>query len=465
MELTSPKNIKENYIKTLSTMDEYSDILNILVNKSETDPIYTAKELNYEEPPSLENEQRELLEVAMDINSINNGIFEMKNKISELVNYVDYNIDSVKSAIKKEDDRISDINIICGQTSDYNMVIPIYSTDFSGSFENIDDKYFGANITEQEQIEYTITSISGNGIAGNRFVYRENGIFENEENDYSKEEYINDDNDVTKFEYSRLFTNDKEEVVDGIINYDDKDVEVTITLSADTKFNKIKWMTETKDLIVTKLETSTDGIYFTSQTEKQLKNESAEDLYNDSTYIYGSNILCFPYSYYVRITFTSSNVENDIIAIEEDNGVMVYSSTRRKKIAINNIKLYKSAYKSTSIVSGNIIVGGSVDKVALFSSEYIPNHFTDKKYITYYLIINGDEQEVVPVNSDKEGIKIIKFSETDSSPTLDSWIKTIKETIKTVQIKAVIETPNDNETPYIGNLKLCLEKETGSIYV
>ena len=71
-------------------------------------------------------------------------------------------------------------------------------------------------------------------------------------------------------------------------------------------------MTETQDLIVTKLETSTDGIYFTSQTEKPLKNESAEDLYNDSTYIYGSNILCFTYSYYVRITFTSSNVENDI---------------------------------------------------------------------------------------------------------------------------------------------------------
>lgn len=465
MELTSPKNIKENYIKTLSAMDEYSDILNILVNKSETDPIYTTKELNYEEPPSFENEQRELLEVAMDINSINNGIFEMKNKISELVDYVDYNIDSVKSAIKKEDDRISDINIICGQTSDYNMVIPVYSTDFSGGFENIDDKYFGANIIEQEQVEYVITSISGNGIAGNKFVYRENGTFENEENDYSKEEYINDDNDVTKFEYSRLFTNDKKEAVDSIVNYDDKDVEVTITLSADTKFNKIKWMTETKGLIVTKLETSTDGIYFTSQTEKPLRNEGAEDLYNDSTYIYGSNILCFPYSYYVRITFTSSNVENDIIAIKEDNKVMVYSSTRRKKIAINNIKLYKSAYKSTSIVSGNIIVGGSVDKVALFSSEYIPNHFADKKYITYYLIINGDEQEVVPVNSDKEGIKIIKFSETDSSPTLDSWIKTIKETIKTVQIKAVIETPNDNETPYIGNLKLCLEKETGSIYV
>ena len=101
----------------------------------------------------------------------------------------------------------------------------------------------------------------------------------------------------------------------------------------------------------------------------------------------------------------------------------------------------------------------------MFTSEYIPNHFTDKNYITYYLIVNGVEQEVVPVNSGKDGIKIIKFSETDSSLTLDSWIKTVKETIKSVQIKMAIEIPNDNETPYVGNLKLCMGKETGSIYV
>lgn len=447
-------------------MDVYKDIHNILINKPDTEPIYTHKELNYEEPPSLDNEQRELLEMSMDINSINNGIYEMKNKIRELVDYVDSNIESAKAIIKKEDDRISDINIICSQTDDYNMVIPIYGTDFEGSFEDIDNKYFGAAISEKEEVEYGIISIDGNGLSGNRFVYNEDDTFENTKNDYSDEKYINDDNDITKFEYSRYFTNDKTEVIDGIINYDDKDVEVTILLnSLDKKFNKIKWMTENEDLVVTRLETSTDGIYFTDRLEKTLKNEGAEDLYNDSTYIYGSNVLCFPYSYYVRITFRSSHIENDMIAIENEDGVNVYNNTRRKKIAINNIKLYRSSYKSTSITSGNIIIGGSVDKVALFTSEYIPNHFTDKNYITYYLIVNGVEQEVVPVNSGKDGIKIIKFSETDSSLTLDSWIKTVKETIKSVQIKMAIEIPNDNETPYVGNLKLCMGKETGSIYV
>ena len=447
-------------------MDIYKAIHNILINKPDTEPIYTPKELNYEEPPSLDNEQRELLEMSMDINSINNGIYEMKNKIRELVDYVDSNIESAKAIIKKEDDRISDINIICSQTDDYNMVIPIYGTDFEGSFEDIDNKYFGAAISEKEEVEYGIISIDGNGLSGNRFVYNEDDTFENTKNDYSDEKYINDDNDITKFEYSRYFTNDKTEAIDGIINYDDKDVEVTILLnSLDKKFNKIKWMTENEDLVVTRLETSTDGIYFTDRLEKTLKNEGAEDLYNDSTYVYGSNVLCFPYSYYVRITFRSSHIENDMIAIENEDGVNVYNNTRRKKIAINNIKLYRSSYKSTSITSGNIIIGGSVDKVALFTSEYIPNHFTDKNYITYYLIVNGVEQEVVPVNSGKDGIKIIKFSETDSSLTLDSWIKTVKETIKSVQIKMAIEIPNDNETPYVGNLKLCMGKETGSIYV
>lgn len=469
MELTSPKSLRNQYIQTLSESDEYTDILKVLINKKDNAPIFTTKELNYEEAPSFNNEQRELLEIALDINSINNGIFEMKSKVSELIEYIDSNVSSIKSSIKKEDERISDINIICGQDSEYNMVVPIYSSDFTEQdtdFEVVDDKYIGAKLKTQEEVAYTITSISGNGLAGNRFVYN-NNVFENEENDYSNQEYISDDSDITKYEYSRLFTNAKEEVIDGIVNYDNKDVEMTIVLgSTDNQFNKIKWLSENEDLVVKKLETSSDGIEFTSRLSKEIKNGEAEIVYNDSTYIYGSDILCFPYCYYVRITFSSSNIENDKIAIiDEDDNIVEYPNTRRKKIAINNIKLYRSTYEDATICSGNIITGGSVDKAALFLSEYIPEHFTDTTYFTYYLVINGEEYEVVPVNFGKSGTKVIKFSEADTSPDIDSWITTTQETIKSIQIKIAISTPNSNETPYIGNIKLCLEKETGSIYV
>lgn len=469
MELTSPKNIREEYIKLISEDSEYNNVLKKLITKKNDEPIYTIKELNYEEPPDYNSEQRELLEVSLDLNSLNNGIVEIKDKISSLITYIDNNVDNISSVISKENERISDMNTICMENSEYNMVTQVYASDFSigdTDFENIKNKYFGAKLLNQNEIDYEIVNINGNGISGNNFILK-NDKFENEEESFDNYNYINDNNDITKYEYSRYITNDKSEVVDNIINYDNKNVSMTITLhSSETNFNKIEWLSENKDLIVKDLATSDDGIVFTSRLENPISTNEAEIVYNDSTYIYGSDILCFPYCSYVRITFESSENLTDTIAIKDDeDNIIVYPHTKRKKIAINNIKLYSSEYSEAILHTDNLILGGSVDKAALFCSEYIPNHFIDKNYIEYYLIVNGEEYEVVPVNSGKNGIRLIKFEEVSSNTNITNYIKTISETIKSIHVKIVIKSANKNETPYIGNIKLCLAKESGSIYV
>lgn len=467
MELTSPKSIRNKYIKTLAEDSKYNDILSLLLNKEENEPIYTYKTLNYEEAPDYDNEQRELLEVSMDLNSINNGLYEIKNKIIEFINKTNIDIQDISTTINEEIGRINDINMICGQDSEYNMVIPIYATDFPDcNFENINNKYFGAALTSQSIIPYTITSISGNGIEGNKFVYN-NDKFENENpsTDYSNKSYINDENDATKYEYSRLFTIDKSETVDNLINYDTKDVEMVITIASNnSSFNKLQWISENKDLVIKKIETSEDGITFTNQLSREIDNSNKEIVYNDNTYIYGSNILCFPYCNYVRLTMSSNYIEKDTIAIKENEDIIIYPNTRRKKIALNNIKLFNSNYSKTVLISKDLMTGGSVDKASLFLSEYIPDHFKGTEYIKYYLIINGSEEEVIPVNSGKNGIKLIKYSE-ENNLDIKNHIKTINETIKSVKIKIVIDEKDSKETPYIGNLKLCLGKDTASIYV
>lgn len=465
MELISPQSIKKAYIEVLGKDKKYTNVLKKLLQKNETEPIFSFENLNYEDTPMHEDEQRTLLEVSMDLNSVNNGFIEIKNRINKLVNYIDTSLENVKESRKKEDERVSDINTICGQNSDFNMVIPIYAADFGqNGFEVINDKYIGGYVLTKTEVEFEVIDVSGNGIVGNKFVYN-NDEFENEENDHSKIDYITDDNDITRFEYSRYITTDKKEIIDGIINYDQKSVELVLTLLSGTKVNKIEWLTETKDLIITKLETSNDGLEFTSQLKKPIKTQDTKKIYNDSGFIYGADILCFPYSYYVRITFSSSITENDKIAVTNDDGnVILYPNALREKIAINNIKLYGTTYDDITIESDNIITGGSVDKAGLFVSEYIPDHFTDGDYIKYYLIINGTEHEVVPVNSGKDGIKIIKFSK-DSSSENNTYINTISESIKSAKIKIAISKASDKESPYIGNIKLCLGKETESIYV
>lgn len=472
MDLISPKKIRDEYKKTLSKESKYNDVLASLSERKDNEPIYHPIDINYESLPDYDKEQRELLEISLDINSINNGLFEIKNEADKIIKNIEEKSLLFLKQIEKEKERINDINMICGQNSQYNMVIPLYASDFikdSNDFEVINDKFFGAELDQTETVPYAIIDISGNGLSGNRFIYnKEKNIFQNEtpETNYDHKEYILDDNDITKYEYSRYITNDKSEAIDNIINYDDKEVEITITLATESgkPFNKLTWATENKDIIIKNLETSIDGIRFTKQLKNEINNSDKNIIYNDSTYIYGSNIICFPYSNAIRITFSSNHIENDVIAIKNsEDDVKIKPNSRRKKIALNSIKLYNSKYNKALLQSQEILDSGSIDKVALFVSEYIPDHFKEKEYIEYSLIINGNETKIVPVNSDREGIKMIKFSEEKSD--VKGIVETIKETIKSIKVKIMINDENKKESPYIGNLKLCMTKNTGAVHV
>ena len=467
MELNSPKTIREAYLQLLGTDSNYNKIFMELVNRKENEPIYNYQYLNPEDAPSYDNEQRELSEITLDLNSINNGLTEIKNRAASLFSTINTQADQIEASVKKETDRIMDINMICGTDSEYNIAIPIYVTDFDEGtgFEYIGDKTIGAYLTSQNTVDYIIVSISGNGYSGNDYVYN-NDVFQNEEDDRSNYDYIKDDNTVTAYEYSRLITSSKEEAIDSLINYDNKECECIITLSTTEAVCKAEILSGNNNLVIKNIEVSQDGYSFTSALSAPLYLNSVEAVYNDSTYIYGSNIICFPYCYFVRITLSSNTVESDTIAIKAQDGdsVINYPNTKRKKVSINSIKLYSSQYNSVTIESKDILEAGSVDKAALFVSEYIPNHFTSGNYITYYLIINGTEYEIVPVNSSKDGIKIIKYSEQGSTAT-ENYIQNIAETIKSARIKISISPYKNNETPYISNIKLCLGKDTGSIYV
>lgn len=465
MELTVAKSIRNEYLKLLSEEESFHGVVKNLISKKESEPIYDYEYLNHEEPPDYKKEQRELLEVNLDINIVNQSLVEIKDRIDELISEIDYQINAVNEAVKNETERITDINMLCGNSSEYNMVIPISNEQFTADSKDyvpLKDDVISCNLYEKKEVGYIISNISGNGYQGNRYVYND-GLFEFDEDDKSSIEYIYDESDVTGYEYSRLVTTNKNEVIDSLINYDDKEVKCTVTLNAEQNASSAYIKTENSDLVIESIETSDDGILFVKNISKPIKISETDEIYNDFEYIYGSNIICFKPSKYIRITFSSSNNTNDKIAIDDNGTANVKFDTKRKKIKINNIKLYSNTYSSVSVVTDNIVSSGSVDKVGLFLNEYIPDHFSSViDYVTYFLIINGVEYEVVPINSNKNGIKIIKFSEDD---LIQGYSQKINETIKSVAIKIILNTNENKESPLISNVKLCLGKDTGSIYV
>ena len=69
------------------------------------------------------------------------------------------------------------------------------------------------------------------------------------------------------------------------------------------------------------------------------------------------------------------------------------------------------------------------------------------EYVKFYLIVNGKEYEIVPANSGKSGIRLIKYSEVSNPATKVDGVELIEETIKDARIRISIKGYNDLETP------------------
>lgn len=472
MNIQSIDNIKKQYIEVLAKDSKYNNTLKVLLSRKENEPISHFSFLNPEQLPDKDNEERELQELLLDLTALNSGIKEISARADNIISSIDSTIESLDKAIQYEEDRLQDINMICGQESDYNMVIPVFSSDFTDNkFKEINDKTLAAFSSSETSVDYEIVSISGNGILGNDYVYNE-GNFEIDTDDYSDTSLVKDESDITGFEYQRFNVEKRELARDNLFNHDNKEVECVITLNAASPVSMIKIVSEPKNLTIKRLEVSSDGISWQDAINRELIINNKEYVYEDGNYIYGSGIIAFPVSKFVRGTFSSNEFTEDqiaerIIDKEGNEQIVEYcNSVRRKKIRLNSIKLYSANYSETNIESIDLLTAGSVDKISLFASEYIPDHFdSDTEYIEYYLIINGTEHKIVPANLPRDGVKIIKYSEVSDPSKVVTDTEIIKETIKSAKIKLVIHPHSTSETPFVSNLKLCLGKDTGSIYV
>ena len=463
MELESVNTIRQRYLDLLSQDAKYNHVVSALAIKPKDKPILDIETLDAESDLTYTSEQRQISEILLDMHAVNNGIIETKNRIQNTIMALDDTLASILDTAKKQQEQVRDLHVICGKNSPYSSVIPVYASAFPDlNAEVIHDNTFGAAATGSEQIQYDIISIAGNGYSGNAFVYTGSG-FENEWLDRSDISYLMDANDVTIYEYSRLCTQDKKEAVSGIINYDDKEAECVITMMTRAAVCKMLLKSFDFGLAVRKLEVSEDNVTWRTIISEDIYINQKDLNYQQSNYVYGSSILCFPYSYYIRITLINNTPTNDTIAIQEENGSIHKVNACRKRISLQEIQLYSSEYEDAVIESDNILEDSSVDKISLFAAEYIPDHFPEADYISYWLIINGQEYPVVPVNTGRSGVTMIKYADEEYS--MNDNTELVHETIKSIRLKIKIRAYNKTETPYISNLKLCLGKNTGNIYV
>lgn len=432
------------------------------MDRSSLNNIFTPIYIHQEEEPNILDLNNNLNNITKDLEQIDNNIILSTEKIQNLLNNTKLKLNNIKEYLAAEKERQEDMNILCNRYSEFASVLNLKDDDFSGDL-SISNGILSAKIKSQDNVNLSIIDINGNGYEGNKYVYSDNNFLEDSLKSNNRNSLI-DNNLSTYYEYSRITINNSVKDAPILFNKDSTEAKCSIELKADKAINKLIIYSDRDDIILSKVFTSQDGLNYSLDKEYNLAINERYDRYNNQSYVYGSGIIAFEHCNYVKLFFISKGYTNDNIAFlntfynnSNSNSSIIkkiekVDSAKRHVIKINDITAFNNKYTKGSIISKELI-NTPINSIALYCNEYINNNYSIENNISYYLIINGEEQEIQPINSNRNGKKIIRMS---AQSYKSEHIIYLNENIKSAKLKIVINTANQNITPYVSDIKILI---------
>lgn len=411
---------------------------------------------------SLEN-------IKKDFNIINKNIVDKSNSINTLLTNTVDRLNIVNDKILKEKERLQDISMLCNKYTDFDKVINITNENITGNY-NYYNQVFSCYIKNYKNTNLYIENILGNGIEGNQYVYKDYKYVK-DILDTSNRKALTDNKVSTYWEYERITASSLEENLIHDFNVDSEEAKCNIALYSTEKINQLEVDSDLTNMKITRMQYSNNGIDYNDYELPYITLNNKNDSYDNTGYVYGSNLLSVPNSYYVKITLQSSGYTNDEIAYEkvlfEDElfdkdevnetkkETTIIKSAKRHLIKINDLKAYFNNYSGDSYFqTKNLITNSKVYAIALFANVYVPNEITEDT-VEFTLTVNGQDYKVIPVNNSGNGIKIIRFSKGKSNIKYTKYIdEVITSAVLTVRLKSY-----KNLSPYINNLKILVGGE------
>ena len=378
-------------------------------------------------------------------------------------------LDLVKSKILTEKERIQDIKMLCNKYTDFDKVITIDNKNAYGQY-NYADNSFLSQVKSYKKNVLHIDDIVGNGSEGNKYIFLNGSYVQDSLNTANRMALI--DGSVNSYwEYQRITASATEKYLIHDFYPDSEEAKCTITLISTDKMNQLQILTPIDSTKVIGLQYSNDNINYTAMTIPDITFDKL-DSYENTGYIYGSNIISLPNCYCAKITLQSNSSSNDIVAYErsmftddtfdkeEANDVQTETtfieSAKRHVIKINDILAYSNLYAGNSYFKTDNLVDGTDDvyAVSVFANVYLPSQLSDDS-VEFILTVNGVDHEVQPINSELDGVKIVRYSKGKSKTEYtDLTDEVINSVVLTVKIKS-----SKNLTPYINNVKVLLGGE------
>lgn len=475
-DLTKTEQLRAVYADNIAKEPFYDTArANEIVSTDSYKPLLRDYNINGESLPKRTDLIQMAMDTAMDISSLDHSIINASNQYTKLIAGTIQRLNSIKERLHRNEQRIKDIDFVRNAYAGLGNVIPINDSNMLGDY-TLSNNTFSCYVNSITQILFDVDKVAGNGYVGNGYVLDDNGEALQATKDCSDIGNLSDDSLLTTFEYSRLcsdsgryYYNASQRPEDtnthmADIMYDDKDVVCTITMHAKTAsgFNMVVLDANTNDISIEDVQISNDGKTYARVTNRE---KGADDnTYTSLKYIPGLNTVYFPTTQYVKITLSSGHSDpeeklgqsyTDIVDGKPFTTIRPLANVRRKVISLSGIRAYNNRYKDSVMATNDLCPKNGCQSVAIFANQYIPEHIDTKKkeYVKYELIINGIAHQVEPVNSDKNGYKIISCSKDHYG---DASVLFIEEPIRTVHVQVMMKELPDNMSPIVGNLKLCI---------
>lgn len=407
-------------------------------------PIYIHKE----NEPKLKELNSNFENATNDLKEIHNSIKEIAKSCESLIGNSELFSNESISKIKQLQEKQNDINLFLNNYNNFDNVIILDDEKLSGDY-SIVNKTITAKQKQSSKVKYEIINLTGNGYEGNEYVYSiKNKKYKKEIIDTSKRKAIQDEDDYTFYEYSRLYTNNPNVNVPSI-NHDYNNVKCTLTLNSKDYFNTLVLKSENEDLTITSIKVSNDNIEYHDVISSPIKI----DAFNCQSSLDKDGVVSFNSSKYIKIVLESSMISTDIIANGKED-IKTYSDVFRRVIKINTIQLLSNEYEESSIFQTEALIDVPAKAIAIYSEEYYPTNCFGAE-IKYIAILNGIEHEIDPINITSSNTQIIKNSEYDSQLSNVQYTNSL---IKDAIIKVYIKVPKKSNTAFIKNLKLLIKR-------
>ena len=473
MEYVGMKSVKDAYASGLNEKEDLkSKERAARIQGLDVDsPVFEGLDVYPEDEPDMEEISQAADDIAIDLMALDKEIAACAGKYMDLMNNMSNRLEAVNETLQVEQDRIEDLNMICGHYQEFSSVKTLNPKYFSGNFSYDGNYVFMAgNSSTTKSVKmndtegFEITEVKGNGYEGNEYVYDDIDGFRKQYVDTSIRSYALDDNNyVTAYEYSRLTADGDEDKYPADVKFDNKEAECTITLHNTEPFGMMKIVSDLDSMILKDVKYSpNDGATYQSILPNEIDIDSKDAIYlGTENYAYGSGVIAFPETNWLRLTLQSNGTTNDKIAFKELDTtvadkpvekVIELPHVKRHVIRINDMKPIKGQFTDNSVMQTGNLVSTPVRSIAIFANEYVPPAYTVRNCFSYIPTINGIDYDVVPLNSDREGIKVIRFTNVDTNSV---YTKAIDEAIKQASLKIVIHTNSENSSPVLSNVKIC----------